>query len=242
MTIHPQCLCIRYTLCIHIASTHRGLACEATGQLHGGSSFTRFLPSVKSGSATISIFRALLNNDHRDMSYAAILKPSDLVLGSPQLSYQVRKWRRGRNKEYIPSFPFLTRVLSSLLSCKQSFTSVFHVLNNLPPGKYTTCWEAIPDVWTNLETTLQEQQGFELGNAFPTVQKWWSSFKPLKLTIENKKREHVLTLWHSSGTVHKRHCWFLRFKYRFVLKAQEDQVTYSTAVGLHMHAHAQTLL
>lgn len=122
------------------------------------------------------------------MSYAAILKPSDLVLGSPQLSYQVRKWRRGRNKEYIPSFPFLTRVLSSLLSCKQSFTSVFHVLNNLPPGKYTTCWEAIPDVWTNLETTLQEQQGFELGNAFPTVQKWWSSFKPLKLTIENKKK------------------------------------------------------
>lgn len=145
MTIHPQRTHIIYTLCVHIANTHTGLACETTGCLHTDSSnsFTLLLPSVKSGSATISIFRALLSHDHRDMSmgttYAAILRPSGLVLGVPPNCYIKSEnggdWGRGIRNMFLPS-PSSQGYSVPCFLASSLFTSVFHVLNNLPPGKY----------------------------------------------------------------------------------------------------------
>lgn len=117
-----------YTHYVHAVDTHTGLTHEATGQFHRGPSFTMLLLTAKSSSASISISRALLSNDHSDKSigtiYAPIPRTSDVVLGISKIVLSIQKMEaEGKIRNILLPSPFSQRysvasfLASSLYSC-----------------------------------------------------------------------------------------------------------------------------
>lgn len=159
-------------------------------------------------------------------THRAILKPSDLVLGVPPIVISSQKMGGvcGGENGGVCS-PFRTRVLrvpcflaSSLLLLSSMY------------------WIICPQANTWYTENQSQMCGGTLKPCSKNNRVWtWkricSFLKPVKqfstFKVDHWKgnRVHILILGCSSGTALEKNSWFLRFKHRFVLKAQEEQTS-----------------